>query len=273
MVDPKQRGAMPPSDMARVAQQDIGKVARLFRDSGFRYRVFDSETGEHQIVDPVRPLPPMDHVPPVWPPPLSDSDPEPLRSAPPAQPVRARPAAVVAPPVAVAAPAPPAAAVQPAAKPAELPLPAPETSRAALRAQTETDRIFRAAALGMPAVEAAAAPPPVARPSVSQVKVPAPPVAPPKETNMSAKPTSSAETTARQVGRVVTLPARPEPPRAPAPEVAPATNLATPLRAPDGRTVASVMGTVLQPPAPPAKREPASTAALMSQLFAPRRKD
>lgn len=271
MADPKQRGAMPPSDMARVAQQDIGKVARLFRDSGFRYRVFDSETGEHQIVDPVRPLPPMDHVPPVWPPPLSDSDSEPVRTMPVA-PLPPRPASVVAapPPQAVApAPIPAAAPVAAAAAPVAarpITIPAPETSRAAVRAQTETDRIFRAVALGTPTLEAAPSAPSPARPSVSPAPVPAPP----KETNMSAKPTSSAETTARQVGRVVTLPPRPEPLRNPVPDVE---SSATPLRAPDGRTVAAVMGSVLQPPAPPAKREPASTAALMSQLFAPRRKD
>lgn len=69
--EPKKDGALPAGDLNRLAQRDIGKVARLFRESGFRYRVFDAETGEHQMVDPVRPLPPLDHVPPVWPPPLN----------------------------------------------------------------------------------------------------------------------------------------------------------------------------------------------------------
>lgn len=68
--EPKKDGALPAGELNRLAQRDIGKVARLFRESGFRYRVFDAETGEHQMVDPVRPLPPLDHVPPVWPPPL-----------------------------------------------------------------------------------------------------------------------------------------------------------------------------------------------------------
>lgn len=89
---------------------------------------------------------------------------------------------------------------------------------------------------------------------------------------MSARPASPAESTARQMGRVVTLPSRTEVPR-PAPEAPSPDTGATPLRAPDGRSVATVLGNVLQPPAPPAKRPPASTAALMQQLFGARRKD
>lgn len=89
---------------------------------------------------------------------------------------------------------------------------------------------------------------------------------------MSARPASPAESTARQMGRVVTLPSRTEMAR-PAPEAPSPDTGATPLRASDGRSVATVLGNVLQPPAPPAKRPPASTAALMQQLFGARRKD
>lgn len=255
--DARKAGALPPQDLTRLAQRDIGKVARLFRDSGFRYRVFDSETGEHQIVDPVRPLPPMDHVPPVWPPPLSEEELAPRVVAP-------RPAAVA---VSAVAPAPlpePVVVPEPVAPvpvAPVVPVPEPKTSPAALRAEAKTDEIFRAAALGQaPEARSAPAPRPArgeeARMSPSRNQ-PVPAAAPP--------------TAARQVGRLVAIAGAQEARAAQAAEsaAAPAAAAQRPFRG-GGPSVAAVLEKLMQPPPPPPRPAPATTAAVLRGLVAAR---
>lgn len=240
--DARKRGALPPQDLTRLAQRDIGKVARLFRDSGFRYRVFDSETGEHQIVDPVRPLPPMDHVPPVWPPPLSEEELAPRVAAPRPEPV------VVADPVAPA--------------PAVVPVPEPKTSPAALRAEAKTDEIFRAAALGQaPGARSAPAPRP-ARGEEARMS-------PSRNQPVPAAPAAPAATAARQVGRLVAIAGAQEARAAKTPAAAPAAAAPRPFRG-GGPSVAAVFDKLMQPPPPPPRPAPATTAAVLRGLLAAR---
>lgn len=261
--DARKAGALPPQDLTRLAQRDIGKVARLFRDSGFRYRVFDSETGEHQIVDPVRPLPPMDHVPPVWPPPLSEEELAPRVVAP-------RPAAVA---VSAVAPAPlpepvvvpePVAPAAPASVVPVVPVPEPKTSPAALRAEAKTDEIFRAAALGQ-APEARSAPAP--RPARGEEAR----MSPSRNQPAPAAPAAAAPTTARQVGRLVAIAGAQEARAAKAtePVAAPAAAAQRPFRG-GGPSVAAVLGKLMQPPPPPPRPAPATTAAVLRGLVAAR---
>jgi len=259
--DGKKNGAMPPDDLARLAQRDIGKVARLFRDSGFRYRVFDSETGEHQLVDPVRPLPPMDHVPPVWPPPFSEDE------LPPPQ--RAAVEPVVAPVViplrnAVTPPA----AVAPVLESVAPPMPRvdrePGTSPGAIRAEAKTDEIFRAAALesAVSAVQRAApaaTPAPSPKPSVLE-----------EEDPMSSNRTTAQPSAARQVARLVAMPSKHEPKPsddAAAPAVEPTDRR---LFRVGGSTVAAVFEKLLSPPLPSPRPEPHSTGAVLRDLIGPR---
>jgi len=229
----KKNGALPPSGMTRLSQRDIGKVARLFRDSGFRYRVFDAETGEHQIVDPVRPLPPLDHVPPVWPPPLED-DPEQARrrSERPPPPPRPR------------------AAAQP--QPSRAAVAEPEQNAAALRADARAAEIFRAVETG--------------------AGQPVPRSTPAKEVTMRSNPPTptapkiAAGTPVRSAGRVVAFPGSTLPERRDD-----ASGQERSYRG--GPSVASVVGKLMQPPPPPPRRAPVSTAAVLRSILGKRPED
>jgi len=245
--DDKKVGSLPPNDMSRLAQRDIGKVARLFRDSGFRYRVFDSETGEHQLVDPVRPLPPLDHVPPVWPPPFEEAE-EPTRVQ---REVRHEP---IAPPV--------AAVSQPSTATAT-------ATRAALRADARAEEIFRVAASGAGASSAAVK----VEPALTRVAETVAPTPVPaavastrpqrQESPMRSNKPAPQPAVGGTAGRVVLFPAKSD---------TTATNDKAALRPfrGGGPTVATVIGKLLQPPVTPPKREPTSTGAVLRGILTPR---
>lgn len=236
----KRKGALPPSDLTRLAQRDIGKVARLFRDSGFRYRVFDSETGEHQVVDPVRPLPPLDHVPPVWPPPFEDG-------------AEAAPVTFV-----------PRAAGSPAAAPAESPAMRPGATRSpgesvgALRANARAEEIFRSAADGVPRGAAATA----AAGSVigaAAAELAASERGRGQEVPMVSSKKGQAAPVERAAGRVVAFPGKPA---SAVSNEAPAS-----LERVAGPSVAAIIGKLMQPPPAPPPREPGSTAAVLRRIL------